>query len=751
MDTARRAIRALRAAAWAPTSEVACLPAPDPPGTDPVLGGVCAGIAERRGWRPGAVRLATVLLVLPALLYPVAWLVRTAGPAPAGGRGRANRQLFLAVAAGVLALFSAVQLIDFGLPEIRALLAGLFLGSSLLTLPRSALLTWRSMTVGVVAVLLLLWGAGATGVDVPFPVAVIVAYLPVLYAVAARHPRPVVVAVGAWTLVLVLPCYTLLFAAPPAAVVWTSAVLVGVLVAGDNMRVRREETGISRGTVRAHRPPRAPVPLWDGVLDAVWRPLPRPEVTLRLPRGPVRPLEGRLVAGVCRALAGGRSPRALTAVRALFAVPLWAVVGVPLYLLLWLLLPGERPPGEDPEERRDAVWARRSAAWFLLFGLGAATASTAAVQATGMLGLPVPVAVVSGLVTGMPIALLPRSPLLAWRFMAGGLLATLVAYALVGTSLPPSVPGGMSPTVLWPWPIAVLLALVPVLYLVALAYPGRTTVGVGAVTVVADILSACLFVAAPVAQALWISVAVVGVLAFGHNVRGRRAAQRDLAQESALRRRDRARQAVLEERSRIARELHDVVSHHMSMIAIQAEAAPYKYPDLSPAAAGTFHTIRDAAREALVEMRRVVGLLREEAEDAERAPQPGLSDIGDLVEGARQAGVPVRARVSGLSAEPSETVGLSVYRIVQESLSNAGRHAPGAPVRVTVEEDDGQIVVRVVNDAGGPGPRPAADVGGHGLVGMRERVAMLGGTLRAGPLPEGGFEVVARLPMDGGE
>ncbi|WP_163572403.1 sensor histidine kinase [Fodinicola feengrottensis] len=161
---------------------------------------------------------------------------------------------------------------------------------------------------------------------------------------------------------------------------------------------------------------------------------------------------------------------------------------------------------------------------------------------------------------------------------------------------------------------------------------------------------------------------------------------RDLVEQQALREQDlvrqellEARQAVLTERSRIARELHDVVAHHMSMIAIQAQAAPYKIPDLPPPALETFAAIRGASTTALTEMRRVIGLLRDESEDAERVPQPGLDGLDELVKGARAAGMSVELTITrGPQEEVPLGVDVSAFRIVQESLSNASRHAPGA-------------------------------------------------------------------------
>ncbi|MFC7742394.1 sensor histidine kinase [Nocardiopsis composta] len=242
------------------------------------------------------------------------------------------------------------------------------------------------------------------------------------------------------------------------------------------------------------------------------------------------------------------------------------------------------------------------------------------------------------------------------------------------------------------------------LYAVAAAHPGRVAGGAAAITVAVCFAPAPLLAGAPFGQPIWISAVAVGVTVLGASVRGRRSAQRELARESELRRRDQERKAAAEERSRIARELHDVVSHHMSMIAIQAEAAPYKYPDLPPGAAETFTTIRDAARGALSEMRRVVGLLREQGEEAERAPQPGLERLADLVDGARQAGMQVDLEDRSAEAAPPDAVGRSAYRIVQEALSNAARHAHGAPVRVRLAPEGGALEVWVSN-----GPAPDAE------------------------------------------
>jgi signal transduction histidine kinase len=229
----------------------------------------------------------------------------------------------------------------------------------------------------------------------------------------------------------------------------------------------------------------------------------------------------------------------------------------------------------------------------------------------------------------------------------------------------------------------------------------------------------------------------------------RRRAARALTAQAGLTEREQGRLAVLEERARIAREMHDVVAHHMSLIAVRAETAPYRLSDLAESARAEFESLSAAAREALADMRRLLGVLRQDQPSTERSPQPQLADLPALVEAARQAGVPVELSVPGALAQVPAGVGVCAYRIVQESLSNASQHAQGAAVTVTVSADGDAIRLRVSN---GPGEsaHPAGNGQvrpGHGLAGMRERIAMLGGSLSAGLAPDGGFVVSAVLPL----
>ncbi|WUI03738.1 sensor histidine kinase [Spirillospora sp. NBC_00431] len=334
-----------------------------------------------------------------------------------------------------------------------------------------------------------------------------------------------------------------------------------------------------------------------------------------------------------------------------------------------------------------------------------------------------------GVLQATPLIFAARWPLAAWRVAAAGLLLTVVARHGTG---------------FMPWPVTAILALIVILFFVGVGADRQTTVGVGTVTICGVLVPAVVF-----GMPGWFGMILAGIaavaLTFGDAVGGRHSAVEELRRREEQHRQDLARQAVLEERARIARELHDVVAHHMSVIAMQAEAAPFKIPDLPDSAKQTFGVVRDAAREALTETRRVVGLLRSDDEGAERAPQPGLDRLDELVAAARRSGLSVATVVVGMPRPLHTGVDLSAYRIVQESLSNASRYAPGARVHVEIKYGKEALSVSVVDD--GPRSTPAeSQGGGHGLVGMRERVTMLDGRFEAGPRDEGGWSILAELP-----
>jgi signal transduction histidine kinase len=205
------------------------------------------------------------------------------------------------------------------------------------------------------------------------------------------------------------------------------------------------------------------------------------------------------------------------------------------------------------------------------------------------------------------------------------------------------------------------------------------------------------------------------------------------------------------ERARIARELHDVVAHHISMIAVQAETARLTTPGLPAEGAKRLSAIGDTARAALTEMRRLLGVLREDAgTEPTRRPQPGLEQLNELIDEAREAtGASTRLILRGRVVPLDPGVELTAYRIVQEALTNTRRHAPGAAVDVELGYADDALLVRVRDN--GPGPPDGAAHGGHGLVGMRERATMVGGSVRVGPAPGCGLLIEAVLPVGAAE
>jgi signal transduction histidine kinase len=210
------------------------------------------------------------------------------------------------------------------------------------------------------------------------------------------------------------------------------------------------------------------------------------------------------------------------------------------------------------------------------------------------------------------------------------------------------------------------------------------------------------------------------------------------------------RDVLARERASIARELHDVVAHHVSMIAVRAGTAPYAIAGLPGPGQDAFAEIAREARTALTELRVVLGVLRDPARLSGAAPQPRLGDLEALLERVRRAGTDVSWSVAGPARMLPASVELCGYRIVQEAVTNAGRHAPGSRVTVTMAYEPDALSVTVANTAAGSAPgRAAPDCGpgpGFGLVGLRERVAMLGGQVTAGPVAGGGFEVRAVLP-----
>ncbi|MGI5170492.1 histidine kinase [Spirillospora sp. CA-253888] len=235
--------------------------------------------------------------------------------------------------------------------------------------------------------------------------------------------------------------------------------------------------------------------------------------------------------------------------------------------------------------------------------------------------------------------------------------------------------------------------------------------------------------------AAWLLLA--GAWLAGRLVRGRR-------WDAAFLEEQRAHQILVDERLRIARELHDVVTHGMGLIAVKAGVANHIAQERPEEARDALRVIESTSRGALTEMRRLLDVLRQDTERGTDLTQPGIIGLRDLAEQVKAAGVQVELTVTG-EDDLSEALQLTIYRIVQEALTNVVKHAAPTRCRVTVEMEPSQVGVQVV-DEGPARSAPQPGPGGHGLIGIRERVAMYGGTCNAGPRPEGGFTVTATLP-----
>ncbi|GAA2905688.1 sensor histidine kinase [Nonomuraea rubra] len=336
--------------------------------------------------------------------------------------------------------------------------------------------------------------------------------------------------------------------------------------------------------------------------------------------------------------------------------------------------------------------------------------------------------------TTLPLALLWNQPATAGLLVTGASLLSITAFhtftpaGLIAQLIAAYRSGGP------PWRAVALAVPFPVLAVAAEA-AGRSEGSVRLLT----LLLGCL---APAA-------ALAGIARRArHQARADTAARQVIA-DSLLEHTARG------ERARIARELHDVVAHHISMVAVQAETARLAVPGMPAAGADRLLAIGDTARAALTEMRRLLGVLREDAEaETTWRPQPGLrlDELNELLDESREAsGSRTRLILRGAPVELDPGVELAAYRIVQEALTNARRHAPGAAVDVELDYTGDALRLRIRDNGPGPSPGQAAGGhgetgGGHGLAGMRERAVAVGGELRTGPAPGGGFLVEARLP-----
>ncbi|GIH93669.1 sensor histidine kinase [Planobispora siamensis] len=336
----------------------------------------------------------------------------------------------------------------------------------------------------------------------------------------------------------------------------------------------------------------------------------------------------------------------------------------------------------------------------------------------------------------IPLVLVLRTrwPLAAWRLSA---VLSLLATGTDGGDVPVTAETG----------VVYLLTV----YAVAVRCERHIILGVWMISSAGLWVIGIVF-ASDVPGVTLIGIALVTVtVLFGYNVQARRTAAGRLAEEKQRSEQALAGQAVLEERARIAREMHDVVAHHMSVITIQAEAVPLKAQGDARLLEEGLGEIRTLSLAAMTEMRRVLGVLRDGEGRTDTAPQPGLGRLEELAATARTAGLTVTLKLGADLLGLPTAVSLSAYRIVQESLSNAMRHAPGSAVTVKISRSGDELNIHVSDDGGDRAAAEAAKAGrgkhtGHGLIGMRERAAMLGGSVWAGPTGKG-FAVTAILPI----
>ena len=363
------------------------------------------------------------------------------------------------------------------------------------------------------------------------------------------------------------------------------------------------------------------------------------------------------------------------------------------------------------------------------------------------------------LLVGGPLFLRRRAPLLMWIMVWAG----LSLQALI-THQPPRGPELTFVLSAGSYALAAHGSLRRALAGLAVAIPGVTIYAVASHQMFLGLLNPRTLLGGEVLGGTWFLAAEIGVFWLaGVLVRARRQAAALARRNAALQRQ--AEQAVTAERARIARELHDIVAHHLSVVVLQAAGARAS----GRPADGALEKIEHSGRQALTEMRRLLGMLREPDEEPELTPQPGLGELPALAESVRAAGLPVHLVVGGNGAGLPAAADVSAYRIVQEALTNVLKHAGSARAEVSIGYLGDAVTIEVTDDGGGLRPAPmlagaapadpdlagtdlagASQANGRGLTGMRERVALFGGELHAGPEPGGGFAVRARLPVGDG-
>jgi signal transduction histidine kinase len=439
-------------------------------------------------------------------------------------------------------------------------------------------------------------------------------------------------------------------------------------------------------------------------------------------------------------------------------------------------MPRLRLPAIAGLRRPRSARTRRVLFWALLGFVAAGLYTVEVPVSVAVYDVPIQVVfiVVAAHVGALPFAL--------WRPREASALVVAAAFVLALIST------GGSHTAPWPWAVAPLITQALTLAIVAWKDTWWWALATWAASSAASVIAALVLAARMPLNAALTNVVVfaniaVFTLAAAIVVRQLQRTRRQLAAERETSESERTRRQVLDERARIARELHDVVAHGMSILNVQATSAPYRHPGLPDEVVSEFEQIAAQTRTTLAEMRRLLGVLRADepgtdadaggagpdgapaagatgpapsgaAVTAELAPQPTLAQLPALIEQARQAGAEILYQPGDALEKPlDDVVGLAAYRIVQEALSNALRHAPGAAVTVTASRDPQVLELAIVN--GRSAAAPGRDTGklagaGFGLRGMRERAGAVGGTVEFGPMPGGGWRVDAVLPVHQG-
>ncbi|GAB3618717.1 histidine kinase [Okibacterium endophyticum] len=382
-------------------------------------------------------------------------------------------------------------------------------------------------------------------------------------------------------------------------------------------------------------------------------------------------------------------------------------------------------------------------AWWLGVSLVAVTLFSVSVPINSAgYGVQVALAFALGVMQCGSILLAPARPVLAI------VVFVVSIFALASMS---TISGGR--TYPWPWSVTSMLAFAALIalltfyrgwqlglwaYLLSLATSVGVTVWQQLGVQQLDAAMANIIIATSITGAVYLLAVLIAQ---------RQRIRAQLLQEREISAAEQSRRMLVEERQRIARELHDVVAHSMSIIQVQATTARYRLPEINDAAATEFDDIGRSAREAMSEMRRLLGVLRNGEEDADLVPQQGIGDIAGLVDSAARAGVAISLSQGEIPADVPASVHVATFRIAQEAISNAVRHAPGAPITVSLGGTTQAVTLMIVNAPSTTPPGPLSRGSGHGLVGMRERASFLGGTVESGPTEGGGYRVRAVLPL----